>query len=224
MPPPPAHAGRHFEVDHVLVEPTLRSKYPPGWPALLAVGAYLGATWPVNGVLAALTMALLFGIARRLVEPRSALIALCLVAFSPFLLFNAASLHSHMSELSALVAAFYCLLRGWPGRSVAWAIAAGLAIGVAFLIRPADAVAFSAGALVLLRLAPGYVVACGLSALSVAALMPVYQSLQFGSPWMSGYTAYNDVLREIYGDWATRPVGPGFLVDPVAQWGHLRWF
>jgi hypothetical protein len=224
MPPPPAHA-RHFEVDHVLIDPTLRSKYPPGWPALLAVGAFLGASWAVNGVLAALALAAMFGAARRLVpDTRAVLVALALIAFSPFLLFNAASFHSHTSVLGALAVAFYALVRGWQRRQLGWAFAAGLAIGVGFLIRPVDAFAFGAGLIVLLRVAPRYVVTCVLGAAVVAPLMLVYQALQFGSPFTNGYAAYNEVLREIYGDWATKPVGPAFLIDPVAQWGHLRWF
>ena len=224
MPPPPH--PRIFEVDHVLLEPKLRSKYPPGWPALLAIGSAFGQPWVINPLLAALGLAALFGAARRLYGETPALIAIALLAFSPFLIFQAASYHSHTSLLWALALGLYFLVRGLEGRRgrIGWAIALGLAIGLAFLIRPMDGLLFGAALLVYLRVAPGFVLTAGAAGTAVAALLPLYQKAQFGSPFTSGYTAYDPMLVSLYGDWASHAFGLDFLVNPVAQWGHLHWF
>ena len=221
--PAPAHP-RLFEVDHVLLAPNVRSKYPPGWPALLTTGTLVGLPWIVNPLLAALTLAALFGATRRLYGSAAAVLAVVLLGFSPFLLFQGASFHSHPSELFALALAFYCLVRAQTPWRPGWAVGAGLAIGLAFLIRPLDGLVFAAAMIVWLRSQPRLVLVTGAAALLVAALLPVYQALQFGSPLTSGYAAYNPVLREIYGDWATHAAGPGYLLSPAAQWGHVRWF
>jgi len=223
MPAPAAHA-RHFEVDHVLLSPTLRSKYPPGWPALLSVGARAGASWIVNPVLGALTLLALFGAARRLYGAGPAFVAVLLLGCSPFFAYNAASYHSHTGELWALSVAFYCCVAGWQSRRAAWGVGAGLALGLAFLIRPVDALAFAPGLVVLLRARPRFVVATAVAGAAVGGLMFPYQAVQFGSPFTSGYEAYNPVLREIYGDFFTHAAGPAYLLSPAAQWGHLNWF
>jgi hypothetical protein len=222
MPPPPH--PRIFEVDHVLLEPQLRSKYPPGWPALLAIGTWFGKPWVVNPLLTALTLAALFGAARRLYGDSAALVATALLAFSPFLIFQAASYHSHPSLLFALAVGFYCLVRGLPRGRLGWAVGLGLATGLAFLIRPMDGLLFGAALLIYLRTSPAFVLTAGAAGTGMAALLPLYQKAQFGSAWTSGYTAYDPMLRSLYGDWAVHAFGLDFLVNPVAQWGHLHWF
>src|SRR3954465_8892188 len=49
-PAPPSEAG--FQQLHVLVSPVLASKYPPGHPLLLAIGAIAGAVWLIPLLLA----------------------------------------------------------------------------------------------------------------------------------------------------------------------------
>ena len=67
-PAPPlatAEATAHFDQEFLLVrDGRWFGKYPPGWPALLAVGIRLGAPWLVNPLLAVLTAALLFQLER----------------------------------------------------------------------------------------------------------------------------------------------------------------
>src|SRR5690606_31974383 len=48
---------RHlFELDHVINGDRLVAKYPPGWPALLAVGGLLGQPWLVPPLCAGLSV------------------------------------------------------------------------------------------------------------------------------------------------------------------------
>lgn len=112
------------------------SAFPPGWPALLALGEAVGAGWLVNpllaGALAPLTL--------RLVEPLrgrgTAVLAAALVSLSPGVLLLAASRMSHTSVLVALLLAAGVLVRdegGWRR----WGASA--ALGYVVLARPFDA-------------------------------------------------------------------------------------
>ena len=76
--PTPAHAEL-LRVDHVILEPWVCSKYPPGTSALLALGVRWGVPWlvtPIEGVVALAAMA---AAARRLLGPREALLAVGLL-------------------------------------------------------------------------------------------------------------------------------------------------
>ncbi len=63
MPSPTA--ARHFQAEHILVEPTFASKYPPGQASVLAIGTLIGApiigVWISTGVMAASVSWMLFG-------------------------------------------------------------------------------------------------------------------------------------------------------------------
>src|SRR5882724_3933143 len=47
--PSPAHI-EWLRVDHVVIDAWIRSKYPPGGPALLALGARQGVAWLVTPI------------------------------------------------------------------------------------------------------------------------------------------------------------------------------
>lgn len=128
------HAGRSF------------SHFPPGGPAMLAIGVVVGAVWlivPLCGALAVLAFSF---VARRLdARPAVSLAATLLFAFSPFMAFMSAS---HMNHVPALL---WCLI-GVAGlmrvmtasTPVPWAgLVSGLGFGAAATIRPVDALAFA---------------------------------------------------------------------------------
>jgi hypothetical protein len=82
------------------------SKYPPGWPALLALGQLLGVPWLVDPVLGAVLVFLILRyVGRRmgenLVKVTGILLTLCL-----FLCYYAASLRAHISTALFVFAAF----------------------------------------------------------------------------------------------------------------------
>lgn len=124
-------------------------QFPPGGPAMLALGTLIGAEWLVGPLFAALGI-WWWGVTLRRIEPDPAVraTALLLVAFAPFALFMAAS---HMNHVTALT----WTLAGIAGLSVVMtserprpliALLAGLGFGVAATIRPVDAFAFGAPA------------------------------------------------------------------------------
>ncbi|MGH7295294.1 MAG: hypothetical protein ACRELB_10185, partial [Polyangiaceae bacterium] len=146
--PTPAHAEL-LRVDHVILEPWVCSKYPPGTSALLALGVRWGAPWlvtPIEGTVALCAMA---SAARRLLSPKEALLAVALLGGAPLFAFQAASFFSHTAATMWLALAFAAAV-AWSLDGGAWRMAlAGVAIGCAFLTRPLDAVLFGAALLAL---------------------------------------------------------------------------
>jgi 4-amino-4-deoxy-L-arabinose transferase-like glycosyltransferase len=212
-----------FETDHVLLEPVVRSKYPPGWPALLAIGAAVRAPWIVNPILAALTLAWVYVITRKVYGAGAALAATLILGCSPIFAFHAASYLSHTSSLAALLAFVACVVAGWEKRSLGWALLAGGALGVAFLNRQVDAVFYGAALLPLARRATRWVAVCLACAAAVGCVLLWYHAVQFGSPWTSGYAAYDPEQRHLYGDSNGSPVLLSNLFDVATQWAHAQW-
>lgn len=134
-----------FEQEFLLVrDGRWFGKYPPGFPALLALGVLLGAPWLVNPLLATLTVALLFVLARQLYSfsAATARLAILLPLASPFFLFLSGSHMAHSAELfwmTLFMVLWLAALRRHH-RSLL-ALAAGIALGALFLTRQLSAVA-----------------------------------------------------------------------------------
>ncbi len=95
MLPSPPYA-KEFLVPFVIDYHGFRfGKYPPGWPAVLAIGVLLNARDWVNPILAGMAIWLLYRLARRLFGEAVALVTVLLTLTSPFFLMNSASLLSH---------------------------------------------------------------------------------------------------------------------------------
>jgi len=214
-----------FQVDHVVLDAAVRSKYPPGWPALLALGWLASAPWIVNPILGGACLALVHAIARRLYGTDAALVATLLLACSPFFALNAASYHVHVSALLCEAAYAYALLRGarTASRDTRWAALAGVPLGCLFLTRPFDAV-LAALALAVFFRSPRFILACVATAAPIGALFLAYDAAQFGSPWTTGYTAFAPVSDALWGPRVTVSLSPRYAVDPAAQWDHVGLF
>ena len=121
------------------------SQFPPGWPALLGLGYLLRAPWLIAPICGGLAVLALDQLLRAAKEPDATrLAAIVLFAVSPWVAFNAASWMNHAPTtlwLLAGLAATFTASDHDPKR--AWLLAAGgLAFGIAFTIRPVDALAF----------------------------------------------------------------------------------
>jgi 4-amino-4-deoxy-L-arabinose transferase-like glycosyltransferase len=130
-----------FVVDY---EPTGKrfGKYPPGWPALLAVGVKAGSPWWVNAVLGALTVFLVFRLGRELWGVSVGLFAALLTAFSPAALLLNGTLMAHSAALFFATLFFWCCWRlERDSQRFPWALVAGIALGALFAVRPLSAVA-----------------------------------------------------------------------------------
>lgn len=178
------HEGRAF------------SQVPPGWSALLALGFLLGIPWlipPLCGGLAA------FGLHRLLREEGegdgTALAAAGLMAFSPWIVFNAASWMNHVPTLACILLGSAALVRGMRApRSWLWAALGGVGLGAATWIRPMEGAAFGIPATVWVvarawRSPAGRPTLAGFAAGGAAAvgLLLAYNQVMHGSPTLFGF-------------------------------------
>ncbi|MEO6222697.1 MAG: glycosyltransferase family 39 protein, partial [Vicinamibacterales bacterium] len=112
------------------------SKYPPGWPLLLAVGARVQLPGLINPLLAALALAGIYRLGSAWAGTRAAALGAIVTATSPFFLLNAGSYHSHPACLFALTG--LALSLAWAGErpGAGPLVLGGVSFGLAVLIRP----------------------------------------------------------------------------------------
>ena len=122
------------------------SQFPPGGPALLALGVLVGAPWLIGPLCAAVSVAA-FWAYLRVVEPRQgvAVGAVILLAIAPFAVFMAGSHMNHVPTLMFVLLAMAAMARVMSSSAPMplFAFANGLALGCAATIRPVDAFAFA---------------------------------------------------------------------------------
>ena len=175
--------------------------YSPGLPILLAVAKRVGGQCTMFGVvplLAGLTVLGTYGIGRRLHSPVAGLIAAWLVATSPITLSSSLEPLTDVPVMAMWTLAFFFIL----GTSTVSAAAAGVAAGLAILIRP-NLVPLAvplgawllcrrdvAGPFIRSRLVPAAAFAVT-TLLGVAAVAAINQHL-YGSAATSGYGRLED--------------------------------
>jgi hypothetical protein len=147
---PPAYEG-FFTTQHMLVDDgRWYSQYPPGHPAAMALGVWIGAPWLIPILFSLLTAWLIADTARRLFGETVSRVTLVLLILSPFFWFMGASFMNHVSAV-LFVALFLWSVVRWEqsgeGRDAprpGWILLAGLALGTAFLSRPLTSAAVGA--------------------------------------------------------------------------------
>jgi len=208
-------------IDHVVIDQFVRSKYPPGTSALLALGVRAGAAWLVTPLEGVLTLVLFWFTARALLGPRAAMVTLLVLGASPLFAIEAATFFSHTATTMWLAAAFAAVTAWSLSKRQLWLPVAGAAIGCAFLTRPVDALLFGA-ALIALR-SWRVLLLVVLGALPFVVLHFAYQAAVFGSAFTDGYAAYEPTFRAIYGaETAEPPLSFTRIFNPLQQWFHLE--
>lgn len=134
---PPAFAPELLDFPMWEAAPRAYGVFPPGWPALLAVGEALGLPWLVNPLLALALPPLGYLLARERADETTAVTAAAVLALSPGVWILAASRMSQTSVLVALALAAVVVARGRDPFG-AW-IGAALAVAYVVLARPFDA-------------------------------------------------------------------------------------
>ena len=138
MPTPPAPDA--FTIDLMEYQPQWFSAVPFGWPAVLTVGAFFGAAWLVNPVLAGFNVLLTYWLLAEAYSRRTARIAVLLLSLSPWYLFLGMSYMTHMITMACALAGFLALAAARRTGHARWAWLAGAAAGAGSLIRPLDGV------------------------------------------------------------------------------------
>lgn len=145
---PVALPREFFSMMHLVdVGDRVYGQYPPGGPAMLVPGVWLGAEWLVGPVSGAVSV-LLFHALLPALELRASLrfrrLTLLLFATAPFGAFMFGSHMNHATTLAWLLLAAWALSHAQHEDSApVWGLVVGVALGVAATIRPLDAVAFA---------------------------------------------------------------------------------
>lgn len=220
--PAPAHIG-WLRVDHVVIDQLVRSKYPPGASALLALGLRAGAVWLVAPVEAMIALVLVWSTTRRLLGARAGLVALVTLGIAPLFVYNSSTFYAHTAATMFLAGAFAAVAAWTRSRHTGHLALTGVAIGCAFLVRPSDGVLFGVAMLCFRDVRA--VVVPAVCALPLVGVNLWYQAAQFGSPFTDGYHAYQPTFTALYGAaTAAHPLSPRHLVSIVQWWNHLDIF
>src|SRR5262245_29097567 len=197
LAPPPVPQA--FDLDLMFGGPgRWFSPVPPGWPAILSLGAWVGTTWLVNPVLTGVNVWLVWKLMSRLYPAAVAQLATVLFCVSPWNLWVGMSYMTHTSTLTFALLAALAIAKAYDGGPIGWTGVAGMATGMVFLIRPLDGLvlATTLGSLSLgigrRRVnVPGaslFAVSFG----SVAAIMLSYNAVLTGDPFSFPITRYID--------------------------------
>ena len=121
-------------------------QFPPGGPAMLAIGVLLHAPWLVGPACGAVAVAAFWSYMRTVEARRTVAVgAVLLFALSPFAVFMSGSHMNHVPTLMWLVIAMAAMARVMSSDipSPWFALLNGLALGCAATIRPVDALAYA---------------------------------------------------------------------------------
>jgi hypothetical protein len=187
----------YFE-HHILDGGRWFSKYPPGWPLLLAPALRLGVGWIANPVLSLALLVIVALITGRLFDKATASLAVLLAVLSPFFLANCVGRMSHPAcGLFLAAACFFCFRGLRTRRSIDFALMF-LLIVLALQVRPLTGVVVGGtlglGALWYLRSDRAFPRVLMLGALfgvlGLASLL-AYNKLYTGNPLLSPYAFFN---------------------------------
>jgi len=115
------------------------SIFPPGWPALLAIGQRIDLPWLVNPLLAGLCVVLTRLLVGETHGRRTARLAVLLLSVSPWFLLMAMSFMSHIASMACALLGAWAVARARRGAG-AFALVAGACVGALSLIRPLEGV------------------------------------------------------------------------------------
>ena len=194
--PDPAVSQRELRFTHHIVhDGHWFTKYPPAWPAVLAIGDEIGMRWLVNPLLAVLALWIVYRLAK-LLELREPKLPVVLLIGSPFFFMTAASEMSHMLGLVCCAGATLCLLSAMRTNRLAGIAGALALIALCAFVRPFTAFCaaialapFAIPALLARRAAPIVALAAAMGALTIGA-MALYNHFYTGHYGQSLYALY----------------------------------
>ncbi|KPK14734.1 MAG: hypothetical protein AMJ62_12050 [Myxococcales bacterium SG8_38] len=137
----PSHPLKLF-FDHAFMvnDGRMFSQYFLGWPAIMALGVPFGATGYVNALVSGATVPALYQLLKTVSGVTWARLGVLVFLTSPMIQMAAATAMSHTSALGALVYAMWLATLALRGGGRATHFGFGLALSVAFFIRPASAI------------------------------------------------------------------------------------
>ena len=162
------------------------SKYPPGWPAILALGARFDAPWLINPLLGALLVFLMLDYSERRFGKETVRIVSLLITLCFFLCYYAASFRAHIAVALFVFGAFrlYEAAESRPDSAKPWLFGAGALLGYSAMIRYVDWIplAIWIGISLIRRKRFAEVLAFGIGFGLLAVGNLIYDSLLSGNP------------------------------------------
>lgn len=204
-----------FSAAHTILTDKWYSQYPPGYPALLALGVILGIPWVVNPFLGALTIVCIYLLAKEIYGDGVARLSAVLASISSFFLLMSSEFMAHTSTLffvTSAVLSFVWMLKG--RRGLLSSVVCGTSLGIAVLCRPYTTVCIC--------------VPLGIAALVKQKQLVLWQVLVGLVPFLGGcvvFFVYNYATTGhplIFGYIALHGKGhyPGFHLDPSGEEFH----
>lgn len=200
------------------------SIFPPGWPAILALGVAAGLPFLVNPLLAAAAILLSYALVARIASRRLAVLTTLTLAISPWYLAMGASLMSHTLTLVLVLGAWLLISNGGRARSLAF-FSAGCLMGWLFLTRPLEGLAIGVltGLWVMrrvkLRSLSGWVAmsAYGVGCFVIGALIFPYNQLLTNSALTTPIDQYFNTLWHM----GANRLGFGADIGSPNNWGGI---
>lgn len=191
------------------------TQFPPGYPAILAVGVLLGIPWLINPILGALTIVGIYLIAKELYDENIAKLSALLATGSSFFLFMSSEFMAHTSTLFFITVAFLSFV--WmvnKKRPLLSAAICGTSLGIALLCRPYTTVLICVpmgiAAIVMSKeLSVRHILIGAIPILTAGLVFLAYNNATTGHPFLLGYIAKHG--NEHY---------PGFHQDPWMEQSH----
>lgn len=188
LPTPP------LALDNALIlrVPMWTSGYPPGQSLVLAPATLIQAEHFVPPLFAGVLVVSVWSFARDQFGPRHGALAAVLVALSPFVWAIHGTVLSFGTSVPCLAVFLAATARAEKSGRARWMLLAGAAIGLAFITRPYEAVAFSLPVAIRLvwqaRSQPARLVTCCVGFLAFAWLLLAHDKLVTGDPLTMPYT------------------------------------
>ena len=125
-----------FYENHILRPNGWFTKFPPGWPLVLAAGELVSSGWLVNPVLSVVLLFILAAIGRESFSNGVAFLSVLFAVLSPFYLVNSVGMMSH--TLCAVLIALACLFlfRACDTHRLCYFSATFASLAAAFQVRP----------------------------------------------------------------------------------------
>jgi hypothetical protein len=184
---------------HLIFKDRWGSKYPPGWPLVLAVATAFKMEWFLNPILGFVLLALTYWIGRSVFGKSEALAATVVLGGSAFMILNCLGFMSHVLSaiLTALALIAFIRIVREPGRQRLWFMAMVASLIACEFVRPFTGIVIGSVLIVAWKLdrnrrsllkMTGYL-ALFLGCSGACVLWQNY--LMTGSPLLSAYRAYS---------------------------------
>jgi hypothetical protein len=183
------------------------SKYFPGWPLILSIGITMGVPWVVNPLLGFLSIFVIYLTGKELYDKDTGLFAAVLLLTSSYFYIYVPTYFSDPASLFFSSMFFYCMVRIFKAPKISTSVAAGLSLGISFLIRPYSAIAISLPVMGYLFVSSFihkerprvFFIVIILSLLPALLGLLVYDYLQTGSALLTPFQYYNHLDKLGFG-------------------------